>query len=81
MADTKKTSKASKKMVTPKDLKTLTKEELVIQAKEVREEAVILKRNSLLGDVQNIRAYKYKRRELARILTLINAKPATVEEK
>ena len=39
---------------------------------QVREEAFVLKRNMLSGDVQNVRAYKYKRRELARLLTRVN---------
>lgn len=42
------------------------------QAIKLREEALTLKRNTLTGDVQNVRAYKYKQRELARVLTKIN---------
>ena len=40
---------------------------------QLKIDLVILKRNMLNGDVQNVRAYKYKRRELARLLTKLNA--------
>jgi ribosomal protein L29 len=47
---------------------------------KLREEAVVLKRNMLIGDVQNVRAYKYKRRQLARVLTRINMSKKTKEK-
>jgi ribosomal protein L29 len=51
------------------------------EASKLREEAVTLKRGMLNGDVQNIRAYKYKRRQLARVLTLINMSKKAKEKK
>jgi ribosomal protein L29 len=45
----------------------------------VREEAATLKRNMHMGDVQNVRAYSFKRKELARMLTELNKMKA--EEK
>lgn len=51
------------------------------EAVKLREEAVTLKRSMLNGDVQNIRAYKYKRRQLARVLTLINMSKKPKEKK
>jgi ribosomal protein L29 len=55
-------------------------ETLTVVAKKLHEEAVTLKRTMLSGDVQNIRAYKYKRRELARVLTKINQVQAKKEK-
>jgi ribosomal protein L29 len=51
------------------------------QAIKLREEAVTLKRGMLNGDVQNIRAYKYKRRQLAGVLTRINMSKKAKENK
>lgn len=51
------------------------------EAIKLREEAVTLKRSMLNGDVQNTRAYKYKRRQLARVLTRINMSKKPKEKK
>lgn len=56
-----------------KQPKVLTKEDLLTQINLIREEATALKRNMHQGDVQNVRAYKYKKRDLARLLTKYNS--------
>ena len=71
MATAKKTaSKTPAKVV---DIKTLSSAELAVKAVELREETVVLKRGTRVGDVQNVRAYTQKSRELARVLTAQNA--------
>ena len=73
---------ASKAPAKPVDIKTLTSAELTVKAAEIREEAVVLKRGTKMGDVQNVHAYSAKRRELARVLTAQNAlKQAEGKEK
>jgi ribosomal protein L29 len=73
MAETKKTTKA--KVSTKKaEYPTMALKELHKKVLELRQESVELRRNSHMGDVQNVTAYKYKRRELARALTALNAK-------
>ena len=71
-------SKAPTKAV---DIKTLTSAELAAKATEIRLEAVALKRGTREGNVQNVRAYSAKRRELARVLTAQNAQKAEGKEK
>lgn len=51
------------------DLKALSKEDIVKKINELRSEASELKRNTVVGDVQNVRAYIKKRRDIARALT------------
>ena len=68
---------AQKAKAVPKPAKKTTAKtdkpiDLNQQATALREETHTLKRNMLTGDVQNVRAYKFKRRELARVLTKIN---------
>jgi hypothetical protein len=60
----------------PKELKTAKVEKadkkisIDDEIKQMRLDLSTLKRNMLNGDVQNVRAYKYKRRELARLLLM-----------
>jgi ribosomal protein L29 len=61
--------KSSAKKATPK---LDNKADILKKINQVKQEAIELKRNMHLGDVQNVRAYKYKRRELARLLTRYN---------
>jgi ribosomal protein L29 len=63
------------------DFKALSQAELVTKISELREEAVALKRGTQIGDVQNVRAYGAKRRELARALTAQNALVAKGKDK
>lgn len=65
-------SKASKTKEV--NYKELAKAELTKIVAELKEELVILKKGTIMGDVQNVRAYKFKRRELARVLTALNGK-------
>jgi len=77
----KETKKAVEKKAAKKlDFTAMTIVDLKKNIVEIKEEAVTLKRNMHLGDVQNVRAYKYKRRELARALTALNNK-SKLEEK
>jgi ribosomal protein L29 len=64
-----------KKVITAKktDFSGLSKEDLIKKIAEIRTECTVLKRNTLLGDVQNVKAYGAKRKELARALTAINS--------
>lgn len=50
----------------------LPEKDLYKKIDELKSEALDLKRGTKVGDVQNVRAYKYKRRELARALTARN---------
>jgi ribosomal protein L29 len=54
------------------DYSKMSTTDLLISVNELREEAITLKRNSLIGDVQNVRAPRYKRKELAQVLTILN---------
>lgn len=79
MATTKKpASKAPAKEV---DIKSISKDDLVKKIAELRSEAVVLKRGTHEGSVQNVRAYSAKRRELARALTALNVNMAEGKEK
>jgi len=66
------TKKVVKKSTSDKPSKSLTKEDILKKVNDFRKEAAVLKRNMHMGDVQNVRAYKYKRKEIARALTQLN---------
>lgn len=51
---------------------TLSKDELTKKATELRLEMQTVSRGIKMGDVQNVRIIKHKRRELARVLTAQN---------
>jgi len=78
---------ATKKPVTKKtevkslSFKDMTIKELQAAAITLQNEAVELKRGTKVGDVQNVHAYSVKRKEVARVLTALNAKKASGEEK
>jgi ribosomal protein L29 len=63
---------AAKTILKSKPVKVAAKADIFKKISKVREEAETLKRNMHMGDVQNVRAYKLKRRELARVLTAFN---------
>ena len=74
-------AKATQKVVKPtakQNYKSMDEKELLSKIDELRLEKNELKRGTILGDVQNVRAYKFKKRELARALTFRNQ---TREEK
>lgn len=54
------------------DYKDMDEKKLLKAIEDLRQEVTELKRGTMLGDVQNVRAYKFKRRELARALTARN---------
>ena len=78
---------ATKKPVTKKtevkkvSFKDMTIKELQTAAITLQNEAVELKRGTKVGDVQNAYAYSVKRKDVARVLTALNAKKALGEEK
>ncbi len=54
------------------DIRKMKPEELVKSSTELREEIIEMKRRIHLGEVQNPRSIRVKRRELARILTVLS---------
>lgn len=56
------------------DIRKLSTSELTQQATGLREEIIQLKRSLVLGETQNVRAVKAKRKDLARTLTVLSDK-------
>ncbi len=54
------------------DIRKLTTEELAAQATALREEISELKRRAVTGEVQNVRLIRAKRKDLARMLTVMS---------
>jgi len=54
------------------DIRKLSTEELTIQSTKLREEIVEMKRRLHLGEVQNVRVIRNKRKDLARMLTVLS---------
>jgi ribosomal protein L29 len=54
------------------DIRKLSTEELTIQSTKLREEIVEMKRRLHLGEVQNVRIIRNKRKDLARMLTVLS---------
>ena len=80
----------AKKAVTKKDksenakyseLIKMSLKELNSKVNATKKDLEVLKYNTRLGDVQNVRAYKYKRRYLAKLLTAFNSKKQLEEDK
>lgn len=63
------------------DLTKLSADELGKKVTDLRAETVALARGTKSGEVQNVRAYGAKRRELARVLTAQKLASTKVEEK
>lgn len=57
--------------MTMADIRKLTTAELTTESTKLREEIASLKRGLHLGEVQNVRVVRGKRRELARVLTVL----------
>lgn len=53
------------------DIRKMKPEELVSKSSELRNEIVEMKRRIHMGEVQNPRIVRVKRRELARVLTVL----------
>lgn len=54
------------------DIRKLSTTELTVEATQLREEIARLKRGSALGEVQNVRLARIKRKDLARMLTVLS---------
>lgn len=59
-------------MLKVEEIRKLTTEELIKKSSEYREDIAEMKRRIHMGEVQNPRAIRTKRRELARILTILS---------
>lgn len=53
------------------EIRKLTTKDLARQSTELREEIAELKRRLHAGEVQNVRAIRAKRKDLARVLTVL----------
>ncbi len=53
------------------EVRKLSTEELTKESNKLRDEIVELKRSSVMGETQNVRLVRNKRRDLARILTVL----------
>ncbi len=54
------------------DIRKLSTTELTTQSTELREEITELKRRLHMGEVQNVRSLRNKRKDLARMLTILS---------
>jgi len=54
------------------DIRKLNTDELVTQTTALREEISELKRRAVTGEVQNVRQIRAKRKDLARMLTVMS---------
>lgn len=54
------------------DIRKLSTNELANESTKLREEIAELKRRVAMGEVQNVRQVRGKRKELARILTVLS---------
>lgn len=53
------------------DIRKIPTKELATKSNELREEIVSLKRRISLGEVENVRLARAKRKDLARVLTVL----------
>jgi len=54
------------------DIRKLSTEQLTADSTKLREEIVEMKRRLHLGEVQNVRVIRNKRKDLARMLTVLS---------
>lgn len=54
------------------EIRKLTTQDLTVQTTKIREEIASLKRGLHLGEVQNVRVIRGKRKDLARMLTVLS---------
>ncbi len=54
------------------DIRKLSTKELTIEVSKLREEVAELRRHIYMGDNQNVRAVRAKRKDLARMLTVLS---------
>ena len=53
------------------EIRKLSTQDLTQQTTSLREEIAELKRRSVMGEVQNVRLIRHKRKDLARMLTIL----------
>lgn len=53
------------------DIRKLSTAELTTESTKLREEIAELKRRLAIGEVQNVRVIRHKRKDLARMLTVL----------
>jgi len=54
------------------DIRKLSTTELTTESTKLREEITELKRRIHMGEVQNVRIVRHKRKDLARVLTVLS---------
>ena len=54
------------------DIRKLSTKELTVEVSKLREELAELRRHIYMGDNQNVRAVRAKRKDLARMLTVLS---------
>ncbi len=54
------------------DIRKLSTTEITVESTKLREEISTLKRQRLLGESQNVRIVRNKRKDLARMLTVLS---------
>jgi ribosomal protein L29 len=54
------------------EIRKLSTDELAKESSKLRDEISELKRNSVMGQTQNVRIVRHKRKDLARILTVLS---------
>ena len=54
------------------DIRKLSTAELTVESTKLREEIAMLRRQNYLSDSQNVRLIRNKRKDLARILTVLS---------
>lgn len=54
------------------DIRKLSTTDLTTETTKLREEITDLKRRAHLGEVQNVRTLRHKRKDLARMLTVLS---------
>ncbi|HJP96190.1 MAG TPA: 50S ribosomal protein L29 [Candidatus Saccharimonadales bacterium] len=53
------------------DIRKLSTAELTTESTKLREEIAELKRHAVTGELQNVRVIRHKRKDLARMLTVL----------
>jgi ribosomal protein L29 len=54
------------------EIRKLSTSELTVESTKLREEITELKRRLSLGEIENVRILRYKRKDLARMLTILS---------
>lgn len=54
------------------DIRKLSTADLTAESTKLREEIAELKRRNRMGEVQNVRVIRHKRKDLARMLTVLS---------